>query len=212
MSPRNSSCTSLFFHLRILKISRTSFIRRRTLRIASALSLRDFSLGEAPPEKNSCRRFRTSFTKSFLSQEEAMMTKLPPCKRLQFSTATTSPQHEDLAHWRLKAIVEAYAINLGCHRSVNELRRMIQSRSPNITSSKCYKQYIFWLWLYTISQHISLVTGAPPSIIEDATIRVAPELLTGLHNSDSVARLLGEVELCLLWSKVAVQALKRFYC
>ena len=120
-----------------------------------------------------------------------------------YRPATTSPQFEDITHWRLKSIVEAYAIHLGCHRSVNELRNLIRSRAINITSSKSYKQYIMWLWLFTMSQHISLVTGSPPSISEDATIRLAPETLKHIHKTQAVTRLLGEVELCMLWSKVS---------
>lgn len=120
-----------------------------------------------------------------------------------YRPATTSPQFEDITHWRLKSIVEAYAIHLGCHRSVNELRNLIRSRATDITSSKSYKQYIMWLWLFTMSQHISLVTGSPPSISEDATIRLAPETLKHIHKTQAVTRLLGEVELCMLWSKVS---------
>jgi hypothetical protein len=104
-----------------------------------------------------------------------------------YRSATSPSSFEDLAHWRIKAIVEAYAIHIGCHRSVNELRNLIRSRAPTITSSKSY---------------ISLVTGSPPSIVEDATIRLAPEVLRVLHNRDSITRMLGEVELCLLWNQV----------
>lgn len=119
-----------------------------------------------------------------------------------YRPATTLPQFEDITHWRLKAIVEAYAIHLGCHRSVNELRNLIRSRASDIISSKSYKKYIMWLWLFTMSQHISLVTGSPPSISEDATIRLAPDTLKHINNTQATTRLLGEVELCMLWTKV----------
>ena len=120
-----------------------------------------------------------------------------------YRPATTSPQFEDITHWRLKSIVEAYAIHLGCHRAITELRNLIHSGAPNITASKSYRQYIMWLWLFTMSQHISLVTGSPPSISEDATIRLAPETLKHLNNTEAITRLLGEVELCMLWTKVS---------
>lgn len=120
-----------------------------------------------------------------------------------YRPATTSPQFEDITHWRLKAILEAYAIHLGCHRSINELRSLIRSEAPNITSSTSYKQYIMWLWIFTMSQRISLVTGSPPSVSEDGTIRLAPEILKHLHKTQAVTRLLGEVELCLMWTKVS---------
>lgn len=119
-----------------------------------------------------------------------------------YRPATTLPQFEDLTHWRLKSIVEAYAIHLGCHRSVNELQNLIRSRAPDITTSKSYKRYVMWLWLFTMAQHMSLVTGSPPTIREDASIRLAPEILRNVNNKAEVMRLLGEVELCLLWSEV----------
>jgi hypothetical protein len=49
----------------------------------------------------------------------------------------------------------------------------------------------------------SVITGTPPSIREDATVRIAPEILKGIDVSPSVLQVLAEAELCLLWGKVS---------
>jgi hypothetical protein len=49
----------------------------------------------------------------------------------------------------------------------------------------------------------SVITGTPPSIREDATIRIAPEILKGVDLSTSILQILAEAELCLLWGKVS---------
>jgi hypothetical protein len=48
-----------------------------------------------------------------------------------------------------------------------------------------------------------VITGTPPSIREDATIRIAPEILKGVDLSTSILQILAEAELCLLWGKVS---------
>lgn len=48
----------------------------------------------------------------------------------------------------------------------------------------------------------AIVTATPPTIPADASIRVAPNLLTRVGISPQINRLLGEVELCLVWEKV----------
>ena len=53
------------------------------------------------------------------------------------------------------------------------------------------------------SPSYSVVTGTPPSIREDATIHIAPEILKGVDVSSSVLEVLAEAELCLLWGKVS---------
>jgi hypothetical protein len=52
----------------------------------------------------------------------------------------------------------------------------------------------------------SVITGTPPSIREDATIRIAPEILKDIDLSSSVLQVLAEAELCLLWGKVTAHS------
>jgi hypothetical protein len=47
-----------------------------------------------------------------------------------------------------------------------------------------------------------VITGTPPSIREDATIRMAPEILKGIDIPPPILQILAEAELCLLWGKV----------
>jgi hypothetical protein len=53
----------------------------------------------------------------------------------------------------------------------------------------------------------ALVTRTPPSIRSDYSIRSAPELFSGADIGPRLRRLLGEVELCLLWKKVQINIL-----
>ena len=48
----------------------------------------------------------------------------------------------------------------------------------------------------------SVVTGTPPTITEDATIRAAPALLSRIESNHRTLWILGQVELCLVWGKV----------
>ncbi len=50
----------------------------------------------------------------------------------------------------------------------------------------------------------AIITRMPPSIRSDYSIRSAPHLFAQVNAEPRVRRLLGEVELCLLWEKVFI--------
>ncbi|KIX99669.1 uncharacterized protein Z520_04304 [Fonsecaea multimorphosa CBS 102226] len=97
----------------------------------------------------------------------------------------------------LKALVEGHAINIGIHRSVEGVKKDLISGRKDISRTIEYKKYTYWLWLYTMAHH------TPPSIRGDASIRIATSLLAGIDKSSRTSRILGEVELCLLWEKAS---------
>ncbi|KIW93703.1 uncharacterized protein Z519_05017 [Cladophialophora bantiana CBS 173.52] len=97
----------------------------------------------------------------------------------------------------LKALVEGHVIDIGCHRSVEGVKKDLIAGRRDINKTIEYKKYTYWLWLYTMAHH------SPPSIRGDASIRIATSLLAGINKSSRTSRLLGEVELCLLWEKAS---------
>lgn len=106
---------------------------------------------------------------------------------------------DDISIWSVKAVIEIFAMRIGLHQSVEEVKRVLILGKTLDASSPGVRRYTLWLWLYTMAHHVSLITGSPPSIREDSSIRSAPTLLQGLSHEPAIQRLLGEVELCLLW-------------
>ncbi|KAH8811043.1 hypothetical protein F5884DRAFT_854404 [Xylogone sp. PMI_703] len=106
----------------------------------------------------------------------------------------------------IKALIESYAIQLNIHRSVEGVKTAIRTSSGILTASDAYKKYTYWLWLFTMSHQVcstAIVTGTPPTIRGDSSIRVASSLLQGADANPQISGLLGEVELCLLWEKIS---------
>ncbi|KAL7781080.1 hypothetical protein V8C43DRAFT_299052 [Trichoderma afarasin] len=101
----------------------------------------------------------------------------------------------------LKTVTEIYGTQLGLHRSIDGARAMLTLPYDQWLSSASYKRYTYWLWLFTMSHHSAIITRTPPSIRSDNSIRSAPELFAGINIESRMRRLLGEVELCLLWEK-----------
>ncbi|KAL6835602.1 hypothetical protein J3E69DRAFT_372913 [Trichoderma sp. SZMC 28015] len=101
----------------------------------------------------------------------------------------------------LKTVTEIYGTQLGLHRSIDGARAMLSLPHHQWLSSASYKRYTYWLWLFTMSHHSAIITRTPPSIRSDNSIRSAPELFAGINIEPRMRRLLGEVELCLLWEK-----------
>ncbi|OAP56496.1 hypothetical protein AYL99_09675 [Fonsecaea erecta] len=115
------------------------------------------------------------------------------------NTATCHPMPTSV----LKALVEGHAINIGIHRSVEGVKADLISGRKDINKTIEYKKYIYWLWLYTMAHHTAILNSSPPSIRGDASIRIATSLLAGIDKSSRTSRILGEVELCLLWEKAS---------
>ncbi|KAL6691175.1 hypothetical protein J3F84DRAFT_387037 [Trichoderma pleuroticola] len=101
----------------------------------------------------------------------------------------------------LKTVTEIYGTQLGLHRSIDGARAMLSLPHDQWQSSASYKRYTYWLWLFTMSHHSAIITRTPPSIRSDNSIRSAPELFAETNIEPRMRRLLGEVELCMLWEK-----------
>ncbi|KAL7932820.1 hypothetical protein V8C35DRAFT_64267 [Trichoderma chlorosporum] len=101
----------------------------------------------------------------------------------------------------LKTATEMYGNQLGLHRSIEGARAMLSLPPSQWLASASYKRYTYWLWLFTMSHHSAIITRTPPSIRSDSSIRFASELFAGTKIKPPLRRLLGEVELCLLWEK-----------
>ncbi|CZR62617.1 uncharacterized protein PAC_12514 [Phialocephala subalpina] len=123
------------------------------------------------------------------------------------TTVTSEPSTQgtvtDISHRTIKAFVESYALHVSVHRSIAGLRSSIRTNKPNITSTLDFKLYMYWLWLFNMSNHFSVVAGTPPSIRIDATIRAAPTLLENIDIGSGPRQILSEVELCILWDKIS---------
>jgi len=68
-------------------------------------------------------------------------------------------------------------------------------------TSKTFKDTNFFL--PSDLRSYSVITGTPPSIREDATIHMAPEIFKGIDIPSPILQILAEAELCLLWGKVS---------
>ncbi|KAL7964100.1 hypothetical protein HDV63DRAFT_398890 [Trichoderma sp. SZMC 28014] len=95
----------------------------------------------------------------------------------------------------IKTATEMYGTQLGLHRSIDGIRAILSLPGDELVSNVSYKRYTYWLWLFTMSHQ------TPPSIRSDHSIRSAPQLFARANISPRLRRLLGEVELCLLWEK-----------
>jgi len=92
-------------------------------------------------------------------------------------------------------------------QEIQRLLPVLVSRniSTGFGSSTCLTSKSTIILQVHVTNHLrsySVITGTPPSIREDATIRIAPEILKGIDVSTRVLQILAEAELCLLWGKV----------
>lgn len=118
------------------------------------------------------------------------------------SNDSPDPAHDEyLNQWTLKSAVETFALRLSLHRSGEDVRTLLRNSVPDIATRPEYRRYIYWLWLFTMAHHHSLVTRTPPSIREDSIIRGSPDLLKDVENDTRVLRVLAEVDLCILWGQ-----------
>jgi hypothetical protein len=62
-------------------------------------------------------------------------------------TDSSSPYNIPL--WPIKSLVEAYALRLSLHRSVQGLKSDMLSSTGNILESSNFQKYLYWLWLFT---------------------------------------------------------------
>ncbi|KAH7391618.1 hypothetical protein BKA64DRAFT_110100 [Cadophora sp. MPI-SDFR-AT-0126] len=126
--------------------------------------------------------------------------------RTAVSNGSSSDSSLEISQRSIKAHIETYALQLSVHRSISGVKASLRAEDPEIMKTMSFRKYIFWLWLFNMSHHHSIVTSTPPSIHEDSTIRAAPEILGHFNVGPRILQILAEVELCLIWGKASVHA------
>ncbi|KAE8442670.1 hypothetical protein EG329_002968 [Mollisiaceae sp. DMI_Dod_QoI] len=119
------------------------------------------------------------------------------------SQAARQSSKESLLYWSIKSAAEMYGFRLNLHRSIQELKIELRTNSAQIYDTKSYKRYTYWLWLFNSAHYCSLVTGTPPTMRVDLSIRAVPELLEQIGKYPRSTNLFGAVELFLIWEKVS---------
>lgn len=119
-----------------------------------------------------------------------------------------------LNHWTLKHSIEAFALRVGLHRSIDRLKVLLQRDSSDVSKSSAFSMYVYWLWLVTMSHHFSLMTRTPPTLREDSTIAQAVDLLRDIPRPSRVTRVLAEIDLFTLWQQAGRSApgLAEWWC
>lgn len=105
-----------------------------------------------------------------------------------------------LNHWRMKSAIEDFAMRLGLHRALDEVKVQMREGQENISQGHAFRKATYWLWLFTMSHHFALVTETPPTIRQDNSIKSACSLLSHVSKPPRVTRMLAEVDLCMLWN------------
>lgn len=112
---------------------------------------------------------------------------------------------EEILYWPLKSLIEVYAFRLSLHKSIEDFKAELQSnKSTPISEMASYRRYTFWLQIFSMAHCCSVSSGTPPTIPLDSSIRAAPLLLREIGMAPQV-RLLGEIELCLIWDQARSQ-------
>lgn len=121
---------------------------------------------------------------------------------------------EYLSHGALKSTVEAMAMQLQLHRSIDELQTMMQINESSIWSTETYHRCVYWVWLYIMSRHYSVLTRTPPSIQNDSTMRRSLIVLKALNPGSHVRQILAEAELYAIWDQAALSSngLAEWWC
>jgi len=100
--------------------------------------------------------------------------------------------------------VEVLALRLSIHRSIQDLRSDLESRSvlqPEKINS--YKRYTVWLWLFNMAHYCSIVSGTPPSIRIDYSIRASSAVVDKIGQGLQLNNLFGIVELYMIWEEAS---------
>lgn len=123
-----------------------------------------------------------------------------PSMDITENPANESPSLRRLNHWKMKSTVENLAMRLDLHHALDHLRLTIRRGNESVEGTFVFNKAMFWLWLFNLSHHFSLVTEAPPTIRQDNSIRRACDLLRFISKPARITRMLAEVDLCVLWS------------
>ncbi|KAG4438073.1 hypothetical protein IFR05_006439 [Cadophora sp. M221] len=123
------------------------------------------------------------------------------------SRSSTPSASSEVQFWHLKPVIEMYGTRLGLHRSVQDLRSEIRSNLEGAVETRAYQKYLYWLFMFATSHFTSIVTGTPPTIHIDSSIRAAPLLMKeiGGQMSSGNCNLFGRIELNLIWERASAQ-------
>lgn len=103
----------------------------------------------------------------------------------------------------LKYAVEVLALRLALHRSIQDLRSDLRVKTTlPLESLSSYRRYTAWLWLFNMAHYCSIVSGTPPSIRIDYSIRAASSIVDKIGKGLHFNNLFGIVELYMIWEKV----------
>ncbi|KAH6712484.1 hypothetical protein BKA61DRAFT_553917 [Leptodontidium sp. MPI-SDFR-AT-0119] len=109
------------------------------------------------------------------------------------ATASTVPadgrQQEHLDMLTVRAVIEGYALKMKFGVATQE-------------SPKAPLFCLWWLWIYTMGNHSSILHGCSITIGSSAALQRAKRLVEHNISNVRVTALLGEVELCQLWETV----------
>ncbi|KAL2071835.1 hypothetical protein VTL71DRAFT_13070 [Oculimacula yallundae] len=123
-------------------------------------------------------------------------------------------KHE-ISFWSLKSYIELYAMQHSFYNSIQDLRAeiLLPKTDLPIHETLAYHKYALWLQLFVVSHHASTMSGTPPGVQIDSTIRAVSWVIQklGMHPQ---FRLLAEVELCLGWETASLKQpeLKEWWC
>ncbi|KAH7410876.1 hypothetical protein BKA64DRAFT_662043 [Cadophora sp. MPI-SDFR-AT-0126] len=106
------------------------------------------------------------------------------------------------------SVIEVYGTRLGLHRSLQDLKAEMRSNLEGITETRVYQKYICWLFMFNSSHYTSIISGTPPTIHIDSSIRAAPLVLQEINGqklSSCNCVLFGQIDLNLIWEKASAQ-------
>jgi len=124
------------------------------------------------------------------------------------SQSSNPSANSEVQFWYLKSVIEVYGTRLGLHRSLQDLRAEMRVNLEGITETRAYQKYICWLFMFGTSHYTSIVSGTPPTIHIDSSIRAAPLVLQEINGkmlSSCNCILFGQIDLNLIWEKASAQ-------
>ncbi|KAK2807942.1 hypothetical protein FQN50_005184 [Emmonsiellopsis sp. PD_5] len=115
--------------------------------------------------------------------------------------------------WIIKSAIENMALQLSLHRSIDDLNT-IRRNEADLSLEPSYRSSVFWLWLFTMSRHYSIMPRTPPSIPNDSAISRSLTILKHLKPNSDVRRIIAEAELYGIWDQASFyeKGLAEWWC
>ncbi|KAK2801448.1 hypothetical protein FQN51_005342 [Onygenales sp. PD_10] len=105
--------------------------------------------------------------------------------------------------WIIKSAIENMALQLSLHRSIDDLNMLRRNNEADLSLESSYRSSVFWLWLFTMSRHYSIMARTPPSIPNDLTINRSLSILKHSKPNSDVRRIIAEAELNGIWDQAS---------